>query len=138
MADNSIIYYLIKSILYSFKIDDGTTATIASGVNTFDISPNHIIVGEYSGKIKLLFANDACAISHWHTGKINNAISCNNGNIILSGGEEGVLVQWMNNLQTKTFLPRLGGAIINIVCSNDWLYTACALGNNSIVVIKYI
>ncbi len=49
---------------------------------------------------------------HWHAHVLSSLAFVGNGNVLLSGGEEAVLVLWHLDSGTKSFLPRRGGTRI--------------------------
>lgn len=46
---------------------------------------------------------------HWHVHRVKALLP--NGNILVSGGEEGVVVFWHRGVDKKDFLPRFGAEI---------------------------
>lgn len=54
---------------------------------------------------------------HWHAFGVVSLAFTLNGAMLLSGGEEGVLVQWQLSNGAKDFLPRLGAPVSSIHCS---------------------
>ncbi|AFZ80233.1 hypothetical protein BEWA_030860 [Theileria equi strain WA] len=64
---------------------------------------------------------------HWHAHGVNCMSFNRDGSILLSGGEEGVLVIWHLNSNSKKFVTRLGSAIFHLGISNseDLYFAAC-------------
>jgi len=62
----------------------------------------------------------------------------NDGNYVMSGGTEGVLVIWQIETQHKSFVPRLGGAILHLQQSSDDQYISVTLENNAIKIISAV
>ena len=54
---------------------------------------------------------------HWHAHAVSALSFAGDGRILMSGGEEAVLVLWQIGSGDRTFLPRLGGTITNIATS---------------------
>ncbi|KAK2197334.1 bifunctional WD40 repeat/WD40-YVTN repeat-like-containing domain superfamily/WD40-repeat-containing domain superfamily [Babesia duncani] len=68
---------------------------------------------------------------HWHAHAVN-CLSFNlDGTILLSGGEEGVLVMWHLNTGNKKFVTRLGSPIFHTVAPvlNDGVYVVACEAN---------
>ena len=53
----------------------------------------------------------ACSTYHWHSDVVRALQFSADGSYLLSGGTEGVLVQWQLETMLQDFLPRLGGEI---------------------------
>ena len=88
-----LVYFLVKDCLHMFTIDTKECITIANGVSCFDISNNSdVIIGESSGKMKVVFANcTTSTVAHWHSQRVNKALCINNGSSVLSGGNEVIV-----------------------------------------------
>lgn len=57
---------------------------------------------------------------------------------LLSGGNEGVVVQWNVETLAKTFISRLGNSIERIALSEEeGLYYSLILGDNSFKVVRF-
>ncbi|KAJ1965429.1 NET1-associated nuclear protein 1 [Dipsacomyces acuminosporus] len=69
---------------------------------------------------------------HWHAHRVNAINFTEAGTMMLSGGEEGVLVYWQLANDTKDFLARLGSDILGIAVSPDQMYYALTLRDNTI------
>ncbi|KAH0479018.1 MAG: uncharacterized protein KVP18_001987 [Porospora cf. gigantea A] len=75
---------------------------------------------------------------HWHHTPCTSIRVSPCRTFLLSGGAEGVLVLWNERTQEKQFLSRLGApvtAISTTVSRKGHILVACALANNSIVVV---
>ena len=48
---------------------------------------------------------------HWHSAAVGCICFSSDGNYMLSGGSEAVLVIWQLRSGTRTYLPRLGAAL---------------------------
>eukprot|EP00055_Hartaetosiga_balthica_P006514 m.20519 g.20519 ORF g.20519 m.20519 type:complete len:940 (-) comp5257_c0_seq1:98-2917(-) len=73
---------------------------------------------------------------HWHAHGVSSIAYTNDGEYLLSGGEEGVLVLWQLATKSKRFLPRLGAPLSHLVVTNSNTYYIASLANNSILVIS--
>lgn len=56
------------------------------------------------------------SVMHWHAHPVASLDFTKNGAMLLSGGEEGVLVQWQLATGNKDFVPRLGAPIDGVLC----------------------
>ncbi|KAJ1511164.1 WD repeat-containing protein 75 [Coelomomyces lativittatus] len=74
-------------------------------------------------------------VLHWHAYKVTSLCAAHQGQYLLSGGEEGVLVAWHLGSRTKQFLPRLGADILSIVMSPNEKIYALTHSTNSIQLI---
>ncbi|CDR95768.1 WD domain, G-beta repeat containing protein, putative [Babesia bigemina] len=63
----------------------------------------------------------------WHAHGVNCLAFNSNSTMLLSGGEEGVLVVWHLSSGAKKFVTRLGSAIFHILCQPDhgWYILCC-------------
>ncbi|KAJ2553423.1 NET1-associated nuclear protein 1 [Coemansia sp. RSA 1933] len=73
---------------------------------------------------------------HWHAHRVNAVAFTEDGATMLSGGEEGVLVFWRLETDTRDYLPRLGSDILGIAVSPDQMYYAVTLRDNTISVFS--
>ncbi|CAK8676203.1 unnamed protein product [Clavelina lepadiformis] len=94
--------------------------------------------GHANGEIRIWFnisdvKNVISSIQHWHSLEVLSLKFSSSGSTVLSGGHEGVLVQWLED--SKNFLPRLGSAITNVAVSKDSTLFAVSLLDNSILII---
>jgi NET1-associated nuclear protein 1 (U3 small nucleolar RNA-associated protein 17) len=67
---------------------------------------------------------------HWHAHAVTCMSFTKDGNYLLSGGEEAVLVLWQIGTTNKTFLPRLGAPLCRISVSPDSLSYGITTANN--------
>ncbi len=74
--------------------------------------------------------------THWHAHAVSCLYFSPDGKFLLSGGEEGVLVQWNLVIGSKSFLPRLGGALFHVRQSKDGGHAAVAVKDNSLKLIR--
>lgn len=95
----------------------------------------YIAIGNNIGQIIKLYPNYSSTL-HWHAHKVTNIDFTSDGNYMLSGGEEGVVVLWHETTNQKTFLPRLGCTIKKISVSIENNYYVIKLVNNLIKVFR--
>lgn len=144
-----ILGILIGRTLAYMRIDCKTPMVYMHSAETklisLAISPDDktIAMGDYIGKLTLLqFSPDFSELPilqsfHWHAHGIETLIFQREGQSIYSGGKEGVLVNWHQNTNKKSFLPRLSESIRELGISIDGTLLAIGLENNSIKIIKY-
>ena len=89
VAEKSV-YFMVKDCLYQLSIETKECNMVSNGASCFDVNNfSNLIIGELSGKVKILFNNSsASTTSHWHSQKVNKVLSINNGASVLSGGNE--------------------------------------------------
>jgi NET1-associated nuclear protein 1 (U3 small nucleolar RNA-associated protein 17) len=58
-----------------------------------------------------------CTTVHWHASAVGCLAFSADGAHLMSGGAEGVLVQWHVASGRRTYLPRLGGALVQVLPS---------------------
>ncbi|KAJ2595094.1 NET1-associated nuclear protein 1 [Coemansia sp. RSA 1722] len=122
---------------------------MAERVSTLAFHPTEPIlaVGDWRGRIMNWFCIDDDEPAsedrnvlqkpmHWHAHKVNTVVFAADGNLMLSGGDEGVLVLWQLGTDTKSFLPRLGSDIIGIAISPDQMLYALTLRDNTVRVFS--
>ncbi|KAL7752163.1 NET1-associated nuclear protein 1 [Sorochytrium milnesiophthora] len=114
-----------------------------------------VATGDENGRIKIwhglqqFFSGDNAADGaqvkdpvvttlHWHAKRVNHITFSNDGEYLLSGGDEGVLVVWHVASGRKQFLPRLASEILSITISPDMGLFALAQLDNSIRIISAI
>ncbi len=74
--------------------------------------------------------------THWHAHAVSCLYFSPDGKFLLSGGEEGVLVQWNLVIGSKCFLSRLGGTLSHVRQAKDGVYAAVAVKDNSLKLIR--
>eukprot|EP00056_Hartaetosiga_gracilis_P005812 m.89353 g.89353 ORF g.89353 m.89353 type:complete len:936 (-) comp12292_c0_seq1:59-2866(-) len=72
---------------------------------------------------------------HWHAHAVFALAYTNDGEYLLSGGEEGVLVLWQVSTRSKRFLPRLGSPISHLAVTGSNTNYVVSLSNNCILVV---
>ncbi|ORM39662.1 U3 small nucleolar RNA-associated protein 17 [Babesia sp. Xinjiang] len=71
----------------------------------------------------------------WHAHGVNCLTFNPDGTMLLSGGEEGVLVVWHLNTGAKKFLTRIGSAIFHVLCQKaHGSYILCCEANEILFV----
>lgn len=75
-------------------------------------------------------------ILHWHRQKVCAVKFSRDGNYLISGGEETVLVLWQLATGKKQFLPHLTSEIERIVVNPEGDKYALQMGDNSIMVLS--
>ncbi|RKO85929.1 hypothetical protein BDK51DRAFT_42094 [Blyttiomyces helicus] len=73
---------------------------------------------------------------HWHPSRVNDIAFSPDGNDLISGGEEAVLVIWQLATRAKSFLPRLGAEITSVTVSPDQKLYAIGLRDNSMRLVS--
>ncbi|OQE35110.1 hypothetical protein PENCOP_c014G02798 [Penicillium coprophilum] len=108
-----------------------------------------LAVGESGGSILIyqnvlntLFAKDlndkksSPRKLHWHRGSVNTIRWSKDGNYIISGGQESVMVLWQLDTGRKQFLPHLSSPICNIVVSASGSSYVVKLADNSVMILS--
>ncbi|KAJ5175507.1 uncharacterized protein N7482_001384 [Penicillium canariense] len=107
-----------------------------------------LVVGETGGYILIyqdilntLFCRNAEKKSsprklHWHRGAVSSVRWSRDGNYLISGGQESVLVLWQLDTGRKQFLPHLSSPICNIVVSPNGNSYVVKLADNSVMVLS--
>ncbi|TGZ83749.1 WD40 repeat-like protein [Ascodesmis nigricans] len=108
------------------------------------VTGGHVVVGDSHGVI-YVFHDVLAGLDnskkeeivprklHWHRGAVASVKWTLEGEYIISGGEETVLVLWQLETGHKQFLPHLGSPIQNIVVSPQGTSYAVALADNSVM-----
>ncbi|KAH6609305.1 u3 small nucleolar rna-associated 17 [Trichoderma cornu-damae] len=73
---------------------------------------------------------------HWHRKAVHAVKWSRDGNYMISGGSENVLVMWQMDTVRKDFLPHLSGSIENIVVSASGSSYVVHLDDNSTMVLS--
>lgn len=116
--------------------------TLTAGPTSIAVSDNHIAYSDKSGAIYLhtlqAYPNNAGVTPrtlHWHAKAVSTLEFALEGDYLLSGGKEGVLVLWQVSTSTKQFLPRIAGKIDAIGVSKTSKLYALKLDDNVIKII---
>lgn len=152
-------FRIFESTDYISTIDVRVTEVAASAkskkskAETFGIVD--VVVGDVKGSIfihtdllrKLIQSQHAVAAGksavdlmprkmHWHRKAVGSVKWSLDGNYIISGGSETVLVLWQLDTAKKQFLPHLSAAIQNIVVSPTGSSYAVRLADNSAMILS--
>ncbi|PGH19293.1 hypothetical protein AJ80_04046 [Polytolypa hystricis UAMH7299] len=73
---------------------------------------------------------------HWHRNRVNSVKWSKDGNYIISGGTESVMVHWQLDTGRKQFLPHLPSHVCSIVVSPAGNAYALRLADNSAIVLS--
>ncbi|EEH03162.1 WD domain-containing protein [Histoplasma capsulatum G186AR] len=73
---------------------------------------------------------------HWHRNAVKTVKWSRDGNYIISGGSETVIVQYQLDTGRKQFLPHLSSHICSIVVSRTGKFYAIRLADNSAMVLS--
>ena len=138
-SDNSSLILLKQQsvIILSILTSNITTYEHSAPLTALSIQPfnKYIAVGDCIGQIIKIYEHHNSKV-HWHAHKVVSIGFTYDGNFMISGGEEGVAVLWHESTGDKTFLPRLGCSIKNIVCSADNDFYIVRLVNNFVKVFR--
>lgn len=69
---------------------------------------------------------------HWHANEVTDMAFTSNGQYLLSGGEEAVMILWQVESGLRQYLPRLGDPIHYISVSSDDRWAAVSTKDNVI------
>ncbi|EME76960.1 uncharacterized protein MYCFIDRAFT_85362 [Pseudocercospora fijiensis CIRAD86] len=75
-------------------------------------------------------------ILHWHREAVSTVKFSRDGNYLISGGKESVMVIWQLETGHKQFVPHLTAEVERIVVSPDGTRYAVQMGDNSIMVLS--
>lgn len=75
-------------------------------------------------------------ILHWHREAVSTVKFSRDGNYLISGGRESVLVIWQLETGQKQFLPHLTAEVERLVVSPNGTQYALQLGDNSVMVLS--
>ena len=73
---------------------------------------------------------------HWHANEVTDLAFTSNGQYLLSGGEEAVMVLWQIESGLRQYLPRLGDPIHFISVSSDDRWVAVSTRDNVIHLVS--
>ncbi|EXJ83657.1 hypothetical protein A1O1_07281 [Capronia coronata CBS 617.96] len=73
---------------------------------------------------------------HWHRTGVNSVKWSRDGNYIISGGNETVLVIWQLDTNQRQYLPHLSTPILGLTVSATGSAYALRLGDNSVMVLS--
>ncbi|KAF2191084.1 WD40 repeat-like protein [Zopfia rhizophila CBS 207.26] len=92
--------------------------------------------GKAQGQLNLQLESLRPRRLHWHREAVGSLKWSRDGNYLISGGKETVLVMWQLKTGRPHMLPHLTSAIENIVVSPLGASYALSLANNSVVVLS--
>lgn len=70
------------------------------------------------------------ATLHWHAHPLRTILCPRNSDVVLSGGEEGVVAIWYLNNHQPSFIPRICPSITHMAVTNDGVrLVVCGNGN---------
>ncbi|KAJ3019749.1 WD repeat-containing protein 75 [Thoreauomyces humboldtii] len=113
-------------------------------ITSFALHPTgvYIAIGDLIGKITLWHCGSIFApgpaitsVMHWHPYQVNGVEFTADGEYLLSGGEEAVLVVWQLTTRSKSFLPRLGSPIQTVAVSPNQQSYALTHADNSVRIV---
>ena len=81
-------------------------------------------------------AEVSARILHWHRRAVNSVKWSQDGNYLISGGSETVLVIWQLDTNQQQHLPHLSSEILNIAVSPNGSSYALRLSDNSVMVLS--
>jgi NET1-associated nuclear protein 1 (U3 small nucleolar RNA-associated protein 17) len=73
---------------------------------------------------------------HWHSHAVGSLKFSSDGDYLISGGKEAVLVIWQLESGEKKYLPRLGSSISFITSSFNDSHYAISCEDNSIKIVS--
>lgn len=126
-------------LLYRFDSKEAILASHEVPLTAIAVSPteNCITLGDSFGQIIRLYTDSGVKTkTHWHSHAVKCLAYTSDGTMLLSGGEEGVIVLWQEATNKKTFLPRLESPILSIIISADCSLYGVRLLDNSIKVFQ--
>ncbi|ORX56771.1 WD40 repeat-like protein [Hesseltinella vesiculosa] len=121
--------------------------TVREGVTKLAFNPvkNYLAVGQRTGRISFYhcFTDETkekpiVESHHWHYKPVESLQFMVDGNYLLSGGSESVLVAWQLETGFRRYFPRVGGSIRHITISPDHKHFCLSVGNNSIRFINSV
>ena len=102
-----------------------------------------LILSDRHGQIVMWYCLDATAEAqgpqrtlHWHANEVTDLAFTSNGQYLLSGGEEAVMVLWQIESGLRQYLPRLGDPIHYICVSGDDRWAAVSTKDNVIHLVS--
>ncbi|KAL7926769.1 quinon protein alcohol dehydrogenase-like superfamily [Trichoderma austrokoningii] len=73
---------------------------------------------------------------HWHRKAVHSVKWSRDGNYMISGGSENVLVMWQMDTNKRNYLPHLSGSVENIVVSSSGSSYVVHLDDNSTMILS--
>lgn len=109
---------------------------IAVGVNSGQVLLYEDLLFRLIGKEKNKAVDVQARIMHWHRNAVNAVKWSRDGNYLISGGRETVLVLWQLDTNKNQHLPHLSSEIMNVSVSPRGSSYAVRLGDNSVMVLS--
>ncbi|KAK5667411.1 NET1-associated nuclear protein 1 [Batrachochytrium dendrobatidis] len=102
-----------------------------------------VAIGDIRGCIRLWYCFNilegqeaVSSLLHWHAHQVNDLAFTPDGTVLISGGDEAVLVLWQLETGNKQFLPRMGSEILSIGISSDQMLYAIGHRNNCVKIVS--
>lgn len=118
---------------------DGSMLAVGDESGAIFVYPNpSLILPSTKTSIRLEPSKAVCSKLHWHSSPVRGLSFSQDGNLLVSGGTEAVLVTWKmtrNHFGTRNFLPRLKSSILAISISDDESTYAITQADNSVRLI---
>lgn len=142
-----IFAYGEKSVMIFSLRPSGTTTeheylTLPSTLSSFALSNDHFAYSDANGAI---FVQPVAPFQenkdvtprrfHWHSSAVSTLRFALDGEYLLSGGQEGVLVLWQMSTSNKQFLPRVARHIESIGVSSKSTCYALKLNDNTVKLV---
>ena len=119
--------------------EDGTLMAVGTAAGIISVYRNPTKLFGVKGKqVNMDMAAARPASLHWHASAVRALHFSRDNAILLSGGQEGVLVSWKMTtfaFGTRSFLPRMGSSILSISISLDEGLYGVVQGNNSVSLV---
>ncbi|KAI9039256.1 WD repeat protein [Aspergillus affinis] len=96
----------------------------------------HDIIGSFEEDNSEMSRKPAPRRLHWHRGPVSAVRWSRDGNYIISGGHESVMVLWQLETGRKHFLPHLSSPICNIIVSSTGNTYVVKLADNCIMLLS--
>ncbi|CAO3599732.1 unnamed protein product [Absidia cylindrospora] len=125
--------------LQSYTVKEGITQI------AFHPTSTYVAVGYHTGQIVFYHClteetktTPVTERHHWHSTPVRSLKFMDDGNYLLSGGDESVLVVWQLGTGFRRYFPRIGGEINYISITPDYKHFCLSLGDNSIRMINAV
>jgi NET1-associated nuclear protein 1 (U3 small nucleolar RNA-associated protein 17) len=150
-SDNSVVAFLKGKSLMIYEHIQGQPPTVTKHKHIYRLTAvaihpqqKYVATGDAKGQITLWYClgqdqtkegesvkKVVTSKLHWHAHAVTCLSFSSDGTLMLSGGEEGVLVMWQVATGKQSFLPRLGAPLSAIsVSSNSQFYTLSCTDNS--------
>lgn len=139
LTPHTIIAFPAQLTALAISSNGCTLAVADLNGKIFIIRDPSSCLGSSSAVITSKFTSVKPTILHWHASAVMSLKFVHEDSMLLSGGNEAVLVNWSitsNNFGEKTFLPRWRAPIMALSVSPDEAFYAISHFNNSVSVIS--